>query len=232
MGNADQGQVWEIGDGWNVYSADGGKLGSVEEVQPHYLVVGKGFLFHKEHYVPVSAITSVDGENVHLGVSKAEIERQGWDTVPEPGSYQTIETTDARTHARTTDGDTLKVPVREEALDVSKREVERGSVRVHKDVVERQEQIDVPLREETVRVEWHSAADDTRADVGEHAFQEEDIEIPLRGEEVAVSKRTRVREHLHIDKDVREREQPVSGKVRREEVRVEGEDVDEIHRRP
>ena len=200
-----QGQVWEIDNGWNVYAADGDKIGSVEEVHPNYLVVGKGLLFHKEHYVPVSAITNVTDNDVHLGVNKGEIGRQGWDTVPDEREMSTTGMTE--TTRRTTGRDDVRIPVAEEQLDVRKRDVE------------------VPVREETLRVERHAARDTRPGDIDEHAFQEEDIEIPLRGEEVEVSKRPVVREHVHLGKEVRERDQDVTGTVRREDVHIDDEDT-------
>lgn len=218
-----QGQVWEIDNGWNVYAADGDKIGSVEEVHPNYLVVGKGLLFHKEHYVPVSAITNVTDNDVHLGVNKGEIGRQGWDTVPDEREMSTTGMTE--TTRRTTGRDDVRIPVAEEQLDVRKRDVERGTARVHKDVTERVEHVEVPVREETLRVERHAARDTRPGDIDEHAFQEEDIEIPLRGEEVEVSKRPVVREHVHLGKEVRERDQDVTGTVRREDVHIDDEDT-------
>jgi uncharacterized protein (TIGR02271 family) len=240
MGNADQGRVWEIDTGWDVYAADGDKIGSVEEVHTHYIVVGKGLIFRSERYVPVSAITSVDGDGVYVGVNKNAIDSQGWDTVPDLTDYDTTDTrgtgltgaTDVTKRRDTTGRETIDVPVVEEELDVTKREVERGSVHVHKDVVEDTKRVDVPVREETVRVERHAGAGDDRDTLSDHTFEEEDIEIPLRGEEVEVSKRARVREHVHIDKDVREREEGVTGTVRREKVFVEGEETLDDDRRP
>lgn len=74
--------VWEIDEGWDVYGADGEKIGDVHDVQSHYLVVSKGFFFPTERYVPVTAITNVENDRVFLNVSKAEIESLGWDEIP------------------------------------------------------------------------------------------------------------------------------------------------------
>lgn len=82
-GNYPPGGTWEIDNGWDVVTSDDEKLGSVEEVHPHYLVVGKGLIFHSERYVPVSTITSVENNKVYLGVSKSEVDSQGWDTIPD-----------------------------------------------------------------------------------------------------------------------------------------------------
>lgn len=242
-GNYPPGGTWEIDNGWDVITADGDKIGSVEEVHPYYLVVGKGLIFHSERYVPVSTITSVENNKVHLGVSKAEVERQGWDTIPDVAETtsttgytdrtdltDTMRRTDMTDRTRR-DTDDVQVPVVEEQLDVDKRQVERGAVHVDKDVFDEDRQVNVPVREETVRVDRHPVTDQ-RADIGDHAFQEEDIEIPLRGEEVDVSKRPVVTEEVDISKSVRERDKQVGGKVRREQVHVEGEDMVERGDRP
>lgn len=239
-GNYPPGGTWEIDNGWDVITSDGDKIGDVEEVHPHYLVVGKGLIFHSERYVPVSTITSVENNKVYLGVSKAEVERQGWDTIPDVAdTTSTTGMTDTTTTRRTDtadydmrDTDNVRVPVREEQMNVDKRQVERGAVHVHKDVVEEERQVNVPVREETVRVERHAATGQRAGDIGDHAFQEEDIEIPLRGEEVEVNKQGVVTEEVEISKDVRERNKQVGGTVRREEVHVEGDDTVERGDRP
>ncbi len=236
-GNYPPGGTWEIDNGWDVITSDGEKLGDVEEVHPHYLVVGKGLIFHSERYVPVSTINAVENNKVHLAVTKAEVERQGWDTIPDvaettttTGMTDTTMRTD-RTDRTRRDTDEIDVPVVEEELSVDKRQVERCAVRVNKDVVEEDRQVYFPVREEHVRVERHAGSGD-RTDIGDHAFQEEDIEIPLRGEEVDVSKRAKVTEHVHIGKEVEERDERVSGRVRREDVHIEGEDTLERGDRP
>jgi len=235
-GDMSTGQVWEIDHGYTVYAADGEKVGDVQDVQPHYLTVSKGFFFPSERYVPVSAITDVRDEDVYLSVSKDQIDAQGWDTVPAAQTYTDTDTTTYREMDQTRSTDTLvgerttgsvdstdddvRMPVMEEQLSVGKHEVRRGLVRVHKRVTEEQASVNVPLREETVHVERHAVSGDYTGQVPTNAFQEQDIEIELRGEEADVSKRAVVREEVEIDKDVVERNQQVSDTVRREEVHV------------
>jgi uncharacterized protein (TIGR02271 family) len=124
--------------------------------------------------------------------------------------------------------DTTHIPVSEEELRVQKHARERGRVRIHKNVVEEQQTMDVPVREEEVHVERHRVDDATRAaDVPSDAFQERDVEVPVYGEDVDVSKEQVVREEVDISKTARQRNKRVSDTVRREEVHVEGEDIDE-----
>ena len=232
-GNYPPGGTWEIDTGWDVVTSDGEKLGDVEEVHPHYLVVGKGLIFHSERYVPVSTITDVADNTVYLSVTKAEVESQGWDTIPDVvGTTENADTTGlTNDRYRRTKTDDITVPVVEEELDVRKRQVEEGTVHLHKEVVETEQQVTVPVREERIRVERHPGTGTTEP-VGEHVFDEEDIEIPLRGEEVEVTTRPVVREHVHVSKDVVEHEQQASGTVRREKVYVDDEDALDRSDRP
>lgn len=245
-GGYPQGGVWEIDHGWDVFSSDGDKIGDVEEVHPHYLTVSKGFFFPSEKYVPVSSITSVDGERVYVGATKSEIDNLGWDTIPDDTATYTdtsytdtttytdtmdttrgVETTGTTGFAQTdvSDRDEIEVPLVEEELSVSKHSVERGRVIVRKGVRTEQQTVNVPIREEEVHVERRIVDGDyVTGEIPANAFQETEIEIPLRGEEVDVTKQARVREVVEIDKDVVEHQERVTDTVRREEVFIEGAD--------
>lgn len=120
--------------------------------------------------------------------------------------------------------DNRTIEVAEEELSTTTRPVERGAVRVEKDVIEEQQTLDVPVTEEEVNVTRRHV--DRAVTDADHAFEEGTIEVPLRGEEVEVEKRARVVEEIDIDKTVREHTEQVSDTVRREEVHVEGDNVD------
>ncbi len=125
--------------------------------------------------------------------------------------------------ANVTDGDRT-VDVHEEELTARTREVDRGEVRIEKDVVSEQQTLEVPVTEEEVEVTRRRV--DRPVTDADHAFEEGTIEVPLRGEEVEVEKRARVVEEVDIDKTAREHTEQVSDTVRREEVHVEGDNVD------
>lgn len=118
--------------------------------------------------------------------------------------------------------DELNVPVTEEELSASKREVERGSVRIEKDVVEEQQTLDVPVTEEEVNVSRRTV--NRAVDSSDNAFEEETIEVPLRGEEVDLQKSVRVSEEIDIDKSSTTHNEHVGDTVRREEVTLEGDE--------
>lgn len=122
------------------------------------------------------------------------------------------------------DRDEATIEVHEEELTAAAREVERGEVRVSKNVVEEQQTLEVPVTEEEVEVTRRRVDRPVTAD--DHAFEEGTIEIPLTGEEVDVEKRARVVEEIDVDKAARTHTERVSDTVRREEVTVEGDNVD------
>lgn len=203
----------QISNGFDVYGSDDEKIGSVAEVRPNYFIVEKGFLFPTDIYVPLSAVTSVQDDSVHLNVTKDQVENQGWDAQPEEDGHKAG---DVRTKS---EGQPIERA--EERLKVDKQRVQTGEVRVGKDVVEEEQSVDVPVKHEEVRVSTQAVDRPAGGDV----FQEQDISIPVSEERVDVTKEARVVEELDVDKQVVEDTKRVSGTVKREEFRVD-EDVD------
>jgi uncharacterized protein (TIGR02271 family) len=111
------------------------------------------------------------------------------------------------------------LPIVEERLRIGKRPVASGAVRVYSRVTERPVEERVPLREEHVRVERRPA--DRPAGDAAAAFREDVIEIQETAEEVVVAKEARVVEEVIVAKDVEERVEQVSDRVRRTEIDVE-----------
>ncbi|WIG93310.1 YsnF/AvaK domain-containing protein [Myxococcus sp. SDU36] len=118
----------------------------------------------------------------------------------------------------------VTIPLHREEMDVLKRDVQAGEVRVHKDVVEEDREVDVPVRRERVRVERRDVSPGRPA--MNASFQEETVVVPLRAEEVEVQKRAVVDEEVVIHKDEVDEQRHISEHVRREEVdiRTEGEE--------
>lgn len=119
----------------------------------------------------------------------------------------------------TVDGD-QKIQVVEENLQVGKREVETGGVRVRSRIVERPVEENLRLREERVVVQRNPVnRPATEADL--NAFQEGQIELRETAEQAVVSKTANVVEEISIGKEVNEREETVRDTVRKTEVDVE-----------
>jgi uncharacterized protein (TIGR02271 family) len=114
-----------------------------------------------------------------------------------------------------------RLQLREEQLDVDKRQVQAGEVRVRKEVVSEQRSIDVPVTREEVVIERHpvSGREASAGSIGE----DEEIRIPLMEEEVDVQKRAVVREEVGLGKRKVQDTKNVSETVRREEARVDSE---------
>jgi len=239
----------QVGD--DVYGSDGDKVGTVAEVQATYIVVEKGFFFPTDYYIPVNAITQVTDRQVMLSVTKDAALHSGWETIPDTSTSGIMtgdrgfdlagEVTatdrllaeDSRTLRagvpeqagyEATDEDELVIPLREEELSATVRDVEAGAARIQKRVVSEDRVLDVPVTEEQIRVERRVV--DRPADaVDADAFEEIVIEVPLTAEQVELRKQTRVAEEVVVTKEAVQHTEQVRGAVRREEVDVIDDDV-------
>jgi len=221
-----------ISHGMDVLGSDGEKVGDVADMRGDYVVVSKGFFFPTDYYIPSTAIQSVTDGKVYLDVTKDQALSQGWDQEPvftETATRMDAPITDAglpiQNPVPTTgnatfrdDADTISVPVVEEELTATTREVERGAVRVDKVVTAEERTLDVPVTEEHVNVTRRAV--NREVPVGETTFEETTIEVPLHAEEVELQKRARVVEEVEIDREATTETQRVTGTVRREDVRV------------
>jgi uncharacterized protein (TIGR02271 family) len=114
-----------------------------------------------------------------------------------------------------------RLQLREEQLEVEKEPVQAGEVRLRKEVVTEQRNIEVPVTREEVVIERHPATGRERAEgaIGEG----EEVRIPLMEEEVRVEKAPVVREEVSVHKRQVQDTEQVSETVRREEARIESQ---------
>lgn len=145
-------------------------------------------------------------------------------TRSQSGTTQNTTTQTATTENRTAATGDMTIPIIEEELQVGKRQVESGGVRVRSRVIEKPVEETLRLREEHVVVN-RRPVDRAVTDADLSSFREGDIEITERAEEAVVSKQARVVEEVEIGKNVTEREQVVSDTVRRTDVEVEEVDT-------
>jgi uncharacterized protein (TIGR02271 family) len=113
------------------------------------------------------------------------------------------------------------VPVVEEGLEVGKRRVATGGVRVTSSVSERPVEQTVTLREEHVEAERRRADRELGPEEAEAAFEDRTVEMTATAEEAEVRKVARVVGEVTLGKRVGEREETVRDTVRRTEVEVE-----------
>ena len=121
--------------------------------------------------------------------------------------------------------DEVSLPVIEEQLNVGKRVVQRGGVRIHTSITERPVEEQVTLREERVTVN-RRPVDREFTDADRAALNEGDFTVTTRGEEAVASKQARVVEEVVVGKNVTEREETVRDTVKRTDVEVEEIDAD------
>lgn len=121
--------------------------------------------------------------------------------------------------ATATTGETV-IPITAEELQVGKRTVDTGGVRVFKRVVEVPVEQNVTLREEHVNVERH-AVDRPVTDADLRMQGDRTIELTETAEEAVVGKTARVVEEVLVGKQVTERTEHITDTVRHTEVEVE-----------
>jgi uncharacterized protein (TIGR02271 family) len=118
------------------------------------------------------------------------------------------------------------IPVIEERLEIGKREVETGRVRVRKRVSEQEQTVDEPLLADEITIERVPL--NRVVDQAEPARVEGDTTvIPLFEERIVIEKRLVLREEVRITKRRIERRAPQRVTVQREEVTVERVDMNE-----
>lgn len=125
--------------------------------------------------------------------------------------------TTATTDTTTTSG---AIPVINEELQVGKREVETGGVRLRSRIVERPVEESIRLRQEHVNVE-RTAVNRPATEADFNNFKEGTVEVTEHAEVPVVNKEARVVEEVSLGKDVTETEETVRDTVRHTEVDVE-----------
>ena len=231
-----------------VYDTANEKIGTLQAYDPQagYLVVQKGFLFHKDRYIPANAVQNTDADGaIYLNLHKDDLQDERYASPPAGGmatdnSYAqrttVAETTETTTRARETPqparrqnqataqtGD-VNVPVYEEELVAGKRQEQIGDVRLHKDVVTEQETVPVTLRREEVTVERIPVSGQANQADAKNAFKNEDIDVPVMGEEAVVGKQVHETEEVRLHKQGVTEQEQVSDTVRKERVVVDGAD--------
>jgi len=160
-------------------------------------------------------------------------ERTGSYTDTVDSDDSTVQSTSNETDVRTTDStyedrdrmnpdgvSERSIPVIEENINVGKREVSTGGVRLRSRIFERPVEENLRLREERVRVE-RVPADRPATDSDFETFREGEIEITETSEVPIVNKEARVVEEVKLTKDVNQREETVRDKVRKTDVEIE-----------
>jgi uncharacterized protein (TIGR02271 family) len=142
---------------------------------------------------------------------------QTTNTYQQPADYATTNTANTAANDVNTDQE-RSLRLREEQLQANKERVQAGEVTLHKDVVEEQKTLNVPVTHEEVYVERRDAnvGQVDNAPIG----QDEMISVPVSEEQVNVTKQAVVTGEVSVGKRAVTENQQVSDTVQREEARV------------
>jgi sporulation protein YlmC with PRC-barrel domain/stress response protein YsnF len=111
------------------------------------------------------------------------------------------------------------IPVIEESMEVGKKVVERGGIRIRQRVVEKPVEENINLREEHIKVDRKNV--DRPATDSDFNANDQDIEIREHAEVPVVSKEARVVEEIKITKEVTNRDEKVKDTIRKTQVDVD-----------
>jgi uncharacterized protein (TIGR02271 family) len=198
------------------------------EFRQHYTTVLAGRGYPYEHWAPAYRYGyALANDPRYTGRNWAAIEadaRRDW----EQRYGETWEESKGAVHyaweklrgERPVEEGAVKVPVVEEEIHVSTRQVPRGGVRLYTRVSEQPVEQEVHLRDEQVHVE-RRPVDRPASEADLAAFKEGTVEVTETDEEPVVRKQVRVVEEVVVSKDVAEHTETVRDTVRRTEVEVE-----------
>lgn len=152
---------------------------------------------------------------------------EGWTGYSQTRGTRDIASESTRRHedfrSSRLEGHETRIPVAEEEINIGKRQVDTGGVRVHTYVEKEPVEKEVSLKKERVHVERHPV--DRKVDESEleRAFRDEDFELKETEEEPVISKQARVVEEVSLRKDVEGTSETVRDTVRRTKVDVDQE---------
>lgn len=107
----------------------------------------------------------------------------------------------------------------EENMEVGKEQVERGRMRIYNVVTEREVSQNVPLRDETLRVQRRPV--NRSIEIDPEIFKPRSFEMVETDEIAKVKKTARVVEEVSLDKEVGQKMETIKQTLRRQDVQVE-----------
>ena len=240
--------------GTAVYSSDGDKIGSIEEIfvdedtgEPEWIGLGTGFFGTKRVVVPATGANILE-DRVTVPYSKDQVK----DT-PEIDSEEISRETEGRLYAhyglgyserRSRTGLPEGAPSagpEDEALEAdvasgtgegtvtrSEEELRVGKRGVEAGRARLRKWVETEPVETDVELERERVRVEREPidrPVSGATIGEEEIEVPVHAEEAVVEKRAVAKERIGLEKDVETDRETVSDEVRKERVEVEGDDV-------
>lgn len=195
--------------GQTLYDADGRPLGKIDNLIVNTDTEYVDAIVVDGREIPANAL-EIGDNTVYL---RDERTRRG-------DGRELAEGTGGADGTRRDDAGEMRLPVVEEELDIRKRQVPMGGIRVTTRIKEQPVEEQVTLRDE--RLDIHREPADRQATEEDLArVQEGSFEVHETDEKAIVDKQARVVEEVHIDKEVSEQDQTIRDTVRRSDVDVE-----------
>jgi len=197
-------------------------LGEVQEVRDTYVLVQKGLINKERFYIPRDKVESYDGTILRFKISEEDARSEYLGDLPPPLSTSVgndnINNNIEDAEQKESESESTRVPLIEEKLNISKREVTYKEASLIKEPVTETKTVEVPMTYEELIIERRPP---TEATTSQHELKppvttREEIKIPLKREEVEVKKEPYVKEEVVVKKRRTEERKTITEEVKSE----------------
>jgi uncharacterized protein (TIGR02271 family) len=198
-------------------------LGKVQEVGDTYVLVQKGLISKEKLYIPQSEVEGYDGDVLRFKISEDDIRSKYLGDMPPSVSSSVDDNTNNKEEeniAKQEESESTRVPLVEEKLNVSKREVTYKEATLIKEPVTETKTVEVPVTHEELIVERRPPTEATTSqdELKPPVTTREEIKIPLKKEEFEVKKEPYVKEEAVIKKKRVEERKTITEDVKSEKL--------------
>jgi uncharacterized protein (TIGR02271 family) len=197
-------------------------LGEVQEVRDTYVLVQKGLINKEKFYIPQDKVESYDGTVLRFKISEEDARSQYLGDLPPTLSTSVgndnINNNTKDAEQKEFESESTRVPLIEEKLNVSKREVTYKEASLIKEPVTETKTMEVPLTYEELIVERRPPTEATTSqrELKPPVTTREEIKIPLKREEVEVKKEAYVKEEVVVKKRRTEERKTITEELKSE----------------
>jgi uncharacterized protein (TIGR02271 family) len=193
-------------------------LGEVQEVGDTYVLVQKGLINKDKFYIPQSEVESYVGDVLRFKLSEDDIRSKYLGDIPPPISSVGDNIKNRENNAKQEGSESTRVPLVEEKLNVSKKEVTYKEATLAKEPLTETKTVEVPIIHEELIVERRPPTEATtsQSELKPPVTTREEIKIPLKKEEVEVKKEPYVKEEVVIKKKRIEESKTITEDVKSE----------------
>jgi uncharacterized protein (TIGR02271 family) len=199
-------------------------LGEVQEVGDTYVLVQKGLINKDKFYIPQSEVESYVGDVLRFKLSEDDIRSKYLGDIPPPISSVGDNIKNRENNAKQEGSESTRVPLVEEKLNVSKKEVTYKEATLAKEPLTETKTVEVPIIHEELIVERRPPTEATtsQSELKPPVTTREEIKIPLKKEEVEVKKEPYVKEEVVIKKKRIEESKTITEDVKSEKLVDDG----------